>query len=118
MIAMLQESVTTFCAEARAKSIVLIIEPLLSMHLINLGTLEDVNDKSGDDVVIDGGNTGGTGKGNGNIFVSPLLMSDTVAIDKSKIVQSIRNVVANAIKYSSSGSVITIRAGTKCICTL
>ena len=106
---MIKEAVVTFCAEARAKSIVLIIEPLLSMHLLAPDTLEDVNDGSGDDAVIGGGSTDGSG--HGNILLSPLLMHDTVAIDKSKIVQAIRNLVANAIKYSSPGSIVKIRAG-------
>ena len=119
---MIKEAVVTFCAEARSKSIVLIIEPLLSMHLLAPDTLEDVNDGSGDDAVIGGGSTDGSG--HGNIFLSPLLMHDTVAIDKSKIVQAIRNLVANAIKYSSPGSIVKIRAGmyivnaTNCVCLL
>ena len=116
---MIKEAVFTFCAEARARSIVLVIEPLLSIHLTPPDASEFVNDKGGDNSTTTGGGGGGggsidTGSSGGNIIVSPLLVRDTVAIDKSKIVQAIRNLVANAIKYSSPGSIVTIRAGKYC----
>ena len=116
---MIKEAVVTFCAEARARSIVLIIEPLQSSHLYPPDASDEVNDRRGDDTArggetAGGGGSVGTDSSGGALIVSPLFLQDTVAIDKSKIVQAIRNLVANAIKFSSAGSTVTIRAGNGC----